>query len=502
MHDGANARAWVVLQVKLGSTADGATLPGPNEERNLPGTQFLTKVEGLPVVLRKEDVSPAVSAGAEVFESLHDVDLHAAHNEIQFYTWGDTACCLPKGATSATLIDQWVPAPEALTGTPAAKVATSSEDPPGTVRVLRNLKVRDVLIFEEVIGPKTGNSADADPKHRQAVRLTKVTPAIDPLYHQKEWPDYGQPVVKIEWAHEDALPFPLCLSTETVADVSVARGNVVLVDHGCTIADERLARIPKRGDYPALQFGPLTQQGYMYDRHNQLRLFDPDAPASAAFRWQIQTVKPAIRLKQDTDVTVWSPQRELLNSGRFTPEFVVETENDGRAYLRFGDGVLGRKPVDDLKATYRVGNGRTGNVGAEAIAHVVDLAGIGGVRNPLPAQGGTEPETLEQVRLYAPQAFRTQERAVTEADYAEAAGRPPRCAKASRHPPLDRQLVYLVYHHRSQGGAAGGCCFPRRNASISGALPPGRLRPRDSVPDLRPARYRLYRLRQARLFPQ
>ena len=34
-----------------------------------------------------------------------------------------------------------------------------------------------------------------------------------------------------------------------------------------------------------------------------------------------------------------------------------------------------------------------------------------------PAQGGRDPEALEDVRQYAPQAFRRQERAVTAADY-------------------------------------------------------------------------------------
>ena len=39
-------------------------------------------------------------------------------------------------------------------------------------------------------------------------------------------------------------------------------------------------------------------------------------------------------------------------------------------------------------------------------------------RNPLPAAGGTAPETKEQIRRRAPQAFRTQQRAVTPEDYA------------------------------------------------------------------------------------
>jgi len=44
------------------------------------------------------------------------------------------------------------------------------------------------------------------------------------------------------------------------------------------------------------------------------------------------------------------------------------------------------------------------------------------VANPLPARGGTDPESIEQVRLYAPQAFRSQRRAVVPADYAALAG--------------------------------------------------------------------------------
>ena len=54
------------------------------------------------------------------------------------------------------------------------------------------------------------------------------------------------------------------------------------------------------------------------------------------------------------------------------------------------------------------------------------------VRNPLPAEGGIEPETMAEVRAYAPAAFRTQERAVTEADYA---------AVTERHPGVQRAIA-------------------------------------------------------------
>jgi len=53
------------------------------------------------------------------------------------------------------------------------------------------------------------------------------------------------------------------------------------------------------------------------------------------------------------------------------------------------------------------------------------------LRNPMPARGGTDPQPVEQVRQWAPQAFRVQERAVTDADYAAVAQRHPQVQRAA-----------------------------------------------------------------------
>jgi predicted phage baseplate assembly protein len=116
----------------------------------------------------------------------------------------------------------------------------------------------------------------------------------------------------------------------------------------------------------------------------------------------------------------------LLSSQNQDNDFVVELDNDGLAHLRFGNGELGRLPEAGTKftATYRVGNGLAGNVGAEAISYLglrrTTLSGVTlRVRNPFPAQGGIEPEPLAEVKLFAPYAFRTDlQRAITAADYA------------------------------------------------------------------------------------
>ena len=430
MHDGCNARAWVVIRLNNQDNAsarkgiDGIKLLGPSQQNNCSGVRFLTKTTLANAVLPQDKFNTALKAGAQVFESLHDITLYHSLDTIHFYTWGNEQCYLPKGSTQATL-----------------------QNTDGLLQ--KRLTRHSVLVLEEVRGWETGEHKDANRQHRHVVRLTQIEDTTDPLN--------GEKIVEVAWAVEDALPFDLYISNvdsqgKPINDISVARGNVVLVDAGRSLSLEDLRENPGwQRLRPRLKEGPLTQQGYVQDRQRQWVVFDPTAPASAAMQWQLRDARPAIALWENQvggEGVRWEPQRDLLVSDRFARDFVVETEDDGRAFLRFGDNTLGRKPQPDtpLYACYRVGNGRGGNVGAEAIAHIViqpenlepedqlcreDIqTAIIGVHNPLPALGGTEPEPIEQVRLYAPQAFRQQRRAVTEADYAEMAQRYPGVNKA------------------------------------------------------------------------
>ena len=137
---------------------------------------------------------------------------------------------------------------------------------------------------------------------------------------------------------------------------------------------------------------------------------------------------------------VWCPRPDLLSSHARDRDFVMELDDEGRAQLRFGDGDLGSAPEPGrgFLVTYRVGNGTAGNVAAETIKTIrvkQDARGASppetiGVRNPLPAVGGVDPEPTAEVKLFAPGAFRTpKRRAVTAEDYA---------ALASVHPGVQR----------------------------------------------------------------
>jgi len=246
MHEGCNARTWVCVE-----TSEDTVLENPDEIYFITGAD---SSRGLGSMLQQRDLQTTPRDEYEVFEPLlprgftSQIPLYAAHNSIEFYTWRDRECCLPRGATSATLKDSWkttVPTPssgeteesyddgyESSSSEKKRRYEPAQPEPPEPVRERSlRLKVGDVLIFEEVLGPKTGVEVDADRSHRHAVCLTRVEPCIDELY--------DQPVVNIEWSREDALPFTVCISSIGPAPeclpltpVTVARGNVILVDHG------------------------------------------------------------------------------------------------------------------------------------------------------------------------------------------------------------------------------------------------------------------------------
>jgi Baseplate J-like protein len=505
MHEGCNARAWVFVEMLRQETVtlkkdEVAFITVHNSA--LPETDRMLNHDRLRSLnLQLEDF--------EVFEAMgaDEISLFEFHNEIKLYTWGDFECCLPRGATSATLADEYWPVEKP----PPPQDECGDDDDPdqqsygekrhhpddnnpdqkdheekrhhpdhGDSEPKRKLNLRagDVLIFEEIINPGTGEAADVDPAHRHAVLLTRVSLDKDNLN--------GQPVVEIEWGADDALPFPLCLSAignapdcERLENVTIARGNIVLVDHGRTIGrsvvddegPEDLGSVPARETLaecsctscipevavvpglfrPGLKEGPLTfSQPLPLNAYTPDESEDPDedhCPAKAQSAASLVQQDPRQALPQitlrsllagDPAVIGLQPRYDLLSSGADDNDYVVEMDNQARARLRFGDGEMGRAPQsgEHFVASYRVGNGAAGNVGAEAISHIVLKNTFSGItlrpRNPLVAAGGAEPETTDRVKLFAPYAFRaTLQRAITAEDYAAIAMRHPRVQSAT-----------------------------------------------------------------------
>jgi hypothetical protein len=452
LHEGCNARAWVFVHI----TAEDQTFK--REE-----IAFITPSDvGLPNgehVLGADELDKLPAGSFEYFEPMaEEVRFCQAHNEIGFYTWGDLQCCLPRGSTSATLRDEWVSSERTKSANDeevADDVCPPShpESPPPTRKL--SLKPGDYLLFEEVIGPKTGNPADKDPARRHVVRLIEVTEIEDPLYRETlpdHAEDFSTPLIEIEWAPEDALPFPLCISAIGPADVrppqlpcrlieniSVARGNVILVDHGRTIEErppfdpvptersdvfcEGEGRVSETTTTPG-KFRPHLQRGPLVFAEPLTK----DAPASNLLTQNPRRTVPSVKLTTATsEPNEWLPRADLLSSESDAQHFVVEIDDEGIGQLRFGDGETGRMPEAGMvfNATYRIGGGVAGNVGAETISQIVwpgerTLSGDTlHARNPLSARGGTAPEPIAEAKLFAPRAFRKElQRAIIAEDYA------------------------------------------------------------------------------------
>ena len=416
MHDGCNARTWLYLEVDpaIGLVA----LPqerGPFELTEDP-VRFLSRTPGIATAVDPSDFKDILTAhpSTTVFELRGGIELRAASNEFTLHTWGAQDCCLPKGATWADLVSN---------GT------NDLDNEEGRERLKGQF-----LLFEEVLG--TSGDDQPDPAHRQVVRIVQVEePVHDPIYDTN--------VVRVHWDDKDKLTFPLCLSVNGVEErISRACGNIVLADHGRTVGREDLYPLPTGS--PRLYRPSLDERNVTFWQQPQEIPATDLALLTAEEREAYWRANPASGLMaQDPtkgvcaielvgDDKTWLPRRDLLESDRFDTHFVVETESDGIAHLRFGDNVYGLKPdpviftVGDTTAEhgalYRIGNGVAGNLGAESIKHIVfEGIGIAEVRQPLPAYGGRDAESLEEVRQYAPQAFRIQKRAVTETDYADKA---------------------------------------------------------------------------------
>jgi hypothetical protein len=462
LHEGCNARTWVTFTV----SSDSPPIK--------PDDFYLITDPGLSIagnVIDHIALPNTLPKPYLIFEPLVEnrdkcLVFFRSHNEIKLYTWGDLQCCLAKGAIAATLLDPGKATPKKQKPGDNEPCKSHEEGdypeepsviPPQDSDYQLRLKPCDIIIFEEIKGPKTGQQPDADPTHRHAVRLTKVLRSQDPLTGQLIW--------EVEWALEDALPFALCLSAikqddcSPICDVSVARGNVLLVDHGETVKDKDEYIVPLAAISAECGDGCTPRESTKIAGHFNPELLKTDItysepllpcggadkscspsprlrPANLLLKQNPRAALPTVKLYEtrffennsdEETHAIWEPRLDLLNSDPEDRHFIVEVEDDRRAKLRFGNGESGRLPDAEARfqVEYRIGNGVIGNVGAESITHMVFHKNLPNgicfvLKNPFPATGGTNPEPVAEAKLFAPHKFRKElQRAITADDYAK-----------------------------------------------------------------------------------
>lgn len=147
---------------------------------------------------------------------------------------------------------------------------------------------------------------------------------------------------------------------------------------------------------------------------------------------------------------LWHEAGNIAALGPTDHRYILRTDDDNKTSVTFGNGKHGaRLPtgVENVKAIYRTGIGKPGNVGARKISLLATKPlGVKSVINPLPASGGSDRESIIQARRNAPIGAIALDRLVSVSDYADFARTFAGIGKADATLLSNgqRQMVYLT----------------------------------------------------------
>jgi predicted phage baseplate assembly protein len=183
-------------------------------------------------------------------------------------------------------------------------------------------------------------------------------------------------------------------------DTVTIYGNVVKATHG-----ETRTEVLGSGDgSKPFQHFPLKQPPLTY-------MAAPSAVGAAS------------TLEIRVNEVLWHETDSLVGLNQNDRNYILRTEDNGNTTAIFGNGQTGaRLPsgVENIRAVYRSGIGKAGNVKVEQISILATRPlGLKGVINPLPATGGADRESRDRARRNIPLAVMALDRLVSTQDYAD-----------------------------------------------------------------------------------
>lgn len=376
-----------------------------------------------------------------VFLSRHKTQtVHRYLNNIGLYTWSDTITALKAGSTRADLklytrffLDD--------------TVAPSPDPSEATAKKVRKLIYEEhirYLLVQEHLNSITGLFPGRNPAKRQLLKLIpERTEALND-------PVTGEWLVRVRWEKTDALRHDYCFTVDCPADnpgtavgkvdnVSLFHGNLVEVFHG-----RQQTTIFKDKENP-LVINPATPLEFHYNRK----------PYGEPARWGVICKLPEVPLVyrqtapggdapplSTLKVTVgtsgggedqWDEVPNFIHSDDSSENgdhFVVETDENRRSIIRFGNGKNGRELPDGatVTCTYQYGMPLEGNIGADQITNFAsdsikldpDIPSfhLRSCWNPLDVTNGIDREPMAEIIRRVPEVYRQRQlRAVTLSDY-------------------------------------------------------------------------------------
>lgn len=126
----------------------------------------------------------------------------------------------------------------------------------------------------------------------------------------------------------------------------------------------------------------------------------------------------------DDDAILFTQVDNFLSSTATDRHYTITVDESDQATIRFGNGVAGKIPTGLIQVGYKTGGGTSGNVEEGAIQRV-DKSYVDSLSNTVrmtvtnvaAASGGTDRETVAQIKQYAPESLRTLTRTVSREDY-------------------------------------------------------------------------------------
>ncbi len=120
-------------------------------------------------------------------------------------------------------------------------------------------------------------------------------------------------------------------------------------------------------------------------------------------------VKPTLEVRVNN--ILWQQVPNFLEASPTDRVYTLKMDEAGFSKVTFGDGVLGAMPgkgQQNIRASYRKTLGLMGRVKAGQLNLLMSQPlGLQGVRNPMAAEGGADPESRDAIRQSAPLSCRT-----------------------------------------------------------------------------------------------
>ena len=345
---------------------------------------------------------------------------HHLLNQMELYTWSDSMTKLRAGTTTADL-------------------KFSSQQSADTVQnLIRDGTKRGTithLLIQERLNPKTAREAGRDQYKRQLLKLLQE----DELTHQHGATAIQDPItqewfVRVHWEEKDQLRsdyFFTVQSEQGKDSVSYFYGNLVQVCYGLpmmTIFKEQGKLLEKENEYyfDRRRWGTLC-------RLPEGPLLYEDTPEGGEIPPK-STLQ--IEVKSSSGSSMWQEVISLIHSDEDDEHFVVETDEDGWASIRFGIEDNGKNLPEGsiVKCYYQIGKGDEGNIGADSLVNFDKslFVRIESCWNPFDITNGKDQETREKIIRRAVEGYKfKQQRAVTLQDYADIVERIEEVSKAS-----------------------------------------------------------------------